>query len=113
GDNSGRGTDSRLKDVKADLEQLKYDTFRLAEENKIECAVGQEIKIDLLGKNRLLVQHQGSKGDRIRLAIRLSPAKPSERAVDTVMLVRDGGTFLIGGPAFGKGVLILALTASW
>ena len=112
-DNSGGGMDAELKDIKKDLERLNYNTFRLEKTDKIKCEPGEEITLELLGENRLVIEPQGFQDDKIRLKVKLSPADSRDRLMmDGVVGIPDGGTFLIGGPSYGKGVLILAFTAS-
>ena len=111
-DNSGGGIDTELKDVKKDLERLNYDTFLLKKTSKIKCWLGEEKTVELLGENRLVIQPQGFQEDKIRLKIKLSSADSRDRFMDGVIGIPDGGTFLIGGPSYGKEVLILVFTAS-
>ncbi len=111
-DNSGGGMDAELKDIKKDLERLNYNTFRLEKTDKIKCETGEEKSLELLGENRLVIQPQGFQDNKIRLKVKLGPADSRDRLMDGVLGIPDGGTFLIGGPSYGKGVLILAFTAS-
>ncbi|MBN2289974.1 MAG: hypothetical protein JXQ83_11630 [Candidatus Glassbacteria bacterium] len=111
-DNSGGGVDPELADVKKDLGSLNYNTFRLKKTVKIQCGLAEEKTLELLGDNRLTLQPQGYQDGRIRLKVKLSPADSKDRGMDTVLRIPDGGTFLIGGPSYGEGVLILAFTAS-
>jgi len=107
-DNSGGGIDSGLGDVRKDLQRINYDTFRLKKTGKIKCATGKEKKLELLGGNRLAVRPLSLDGEMIRFELKLS----GKKTMDTVFRLREGGTFIIVGPSFEKGVLILAFTAS-
>ena len=67
--------------------------------------------LDLLGETRLALTPEGYEEGKIRLKIKLSPSSSRDRALETLLRIPDGGTFIIGGPAYRDGVLILAFTA--
>jgi len=110
-DNSGAGIDSKLKDIKKDLEKLAYSTYRLEKTFHLILRKAQTKTLDLLGETRLALTPEGYEEGKIRLKIKLSPSSSRDRALETLLRIPDGGTFIIGGPAYRDGVLILAFTA--
>ncbi len=110
-DNSGQGLDSRLKDIGKDLKKLAYTTYRLEQTHNQRLTGNAQSKIALLGDNVLLLSSEGEEGGKLRLKVRLSPGNRKARSFESTLRIPDGGTFIIGGPAYGDGVLILAFTA--
>jgi hypothetical protein len=107
-DNSGRGIDSGLDDIKKDLQRISYDTFRLNENKNVKCRLKEDIKLELLGENRLELRPLGFDGEKIRFEFKFS----GKKTWNTTLLLQNGGTFIFVGPSYGDGVLILALTSS-
>ncbi len=110
-DNSGQGLDPRLEDIGKDLEKLTYTTYRLEQTHNQRLTGSAQSKIMLLGDNVLLLSSEGEEGGKLRLKVRLSPGNRKARSFESTLRIPDGGTFIIGGPAYGDGVLILAFTA--
>lgn len=110
-DNSGKGTDPELKDIKKDLSKLAYSTFRLEQTLQVSLRDGETKTLELPGKNRLELTPEGLEGEKIRLRVKLSPESDKEKALETILRIPDGDTFLIVGPSYKDGVLIVAFTA--
>ena len=110
-DNSGQGLDSRLKDIGKDLKKLAYTTYRLEQTHSQRLTGNAQNKIVLLGDNVLLLSSAGEEGGKLRLKVKLTPGNSKSRSFESTLRIPDGGTFIIGGPAHGDGVLILAFTA--
>ena len=111
-ENSRKGIDPKLKDIKKDLSKLSYSTFRLEKTSQVKIKKGETKSFDLAGKNRLELTAENFEEGKIRLKVKLSPVSSNEKALVTTVRTPDGGTFLIGGPSYdGNKVLILALTA--
>ena len=110
-DNSGKGIDSRLKDVGRDLKKLSYTSYRLEQTHNQHLDGSAQQKINLLGKNVLLINSEGEQDGKLRLKVKLTPGDRKARSFESTLRIPDGGTFIIGGPAYGDGVLFLAFTA--
>ena len=110
-DNSGQGLDSRLGDIGKDMKKMSYTTFRLEQTHNLRLQGEQEGKVALLGKNQLSIVPAGEEEGKVRLKVKLTPGDKKQRSFESTLRIPDGGTFIIGGPAYGDGVLILALTA--
>jgi hypothetical protein len=110
-DNSGQGLDSRLGDIGKDLKKMSYSTFRLEQTHNHRVQGAHEVKVALLGKNALLIVPSGEEDGKLRFKVKLTPGDKKQRSFESTLRIPDGGTFMIGGPAYGEGVLILALTA--
>ncbi len=110
-DNSGQGLDSQLKDIGGDLKKLAYTTYRLEQTHSQRLTGNAQSKIVLLGDNVLLLSSEGEEGGKLRLKVKLTPGNSKSRSFESTLRIPNGGTFIIGGPAHGDGVLILAFTA--
>lgn len=110
-DNSGQGLDSQLKDIGGDLKKLAYTTYRLEQTHNQRLTGNAQSKIVLLGDNVLLLSSEGEEGGKLRLRVKLTPGNNKSRSFESTLRIPNGGTFIIGGPAHGDGVLILAFTA--
>ncbi len=110
-ENTGQGIDPELKDIRNDLQKLSYTTCRLERTDRLSLDEGQSQELGLLGENRLILTAEGFENGKIRLRVKLSPRSSKEEALETVLRISSGNTFLIGGPSYGEGVLILAFTA--
>jgi hypothetical protein len=110
-DNSGQGLDSKLGDIGKDLKKLTYTTYRLEKTHDQHLDGNAQSKIVLLGDNVLLLSSEGEDEGKLRLKVKLTPGDSKARSFESTLRIPDGGTFIIGGPAYGDGVLILAFTA--
>jgi hypothetical protein len=110
-DNSGQGLDSKLRDIGKDLKKLTYTTYRLEQTHNQHLDGNAGSKIVLLGDNVLLLTSEGEEEGKLRLRVKLTPGDRKARSFESTLRIPDGGTFIIGGPAYGDGVLILAFTA--
>ena len=111
-ENTGQGLADELKGLKTDLDKLNYSTYRLNDTHEVTISFSESKELTILGDNDLVLTAEGldDKG-MLRLKVKLSPRSAKEKGLETTMRIPDGGTFLIGGPAHGKGVIILAFTA--
>lgn len=111
-ENTGQGLAEELKSLQKDLERLNYTTYRLNNTHETRITFSQPHNLTLLGDHSLVLTAEGTDDNgMIRLKVKLSPKGSKDKALETLMRIPDGGTFLIGGPSHGKGVLILAFTA--
>jgi hypothetical protein len=111
-ENTGQGLDDALKSLKKDLEKLNYSTYRLSNTHELNVKFSESGNLTLLGDNKLTLTAEGlDENGKIRLKVKLSPRDSKAKSLDMVLRIPDGGTFLIGGPNYGQGALILAFTA--
>lgn len=108
--NSGRLFDPRLASLKPQFDSLfPYSSYRLLTNEKRHVQWGSRAGFDLPGGRYLLVIPREYKEGRVSLKIVLIDG--SRALVDTVLALRDEGTFLVGGPRDKQGVLIIAIGA--
>jgi len=104
----GAGLDPRLQDLKVDLGQLNYRSFKLLDGHKKQVFSRETVALEFPGNRWLNVRTKGVAKDgslKIRLSIRDLRFKVKAK-------VRPGSTILVGGPPHDGGAIVLAVTAA-
>lgn len=108
--NEGKNFDPKLAPMKNQLNVFKYQSYRLLNEETKEVLWRGNAAFEIPGGRSLTVTPQEYRDTRIALKVRLM--KGDQPFLDTVVRLRNGGRFLLGGPAHETGVLILSIGAS-
>ena len=104
----GAGVDPRLQDLKVDLGQLNYRSFKLLDGHQKQVFSRETVALEFPGNRWLNVRTKGIAKDgslKIRLSIRDLKFKVKAK-------VRPGSTILVGGPPHDGGAIVLAVTAA-
>ena len=102
--------DQRLASLRHQFDSLfPYTSYRLIKEERRTVAWGRQAGFDLPGGRYLLVIPREYKDGRVSMKLIL--VEGSRPLIDTVLSLRDQGTFLVGGPRHQDGVLIIAIAA--
>ena len=112
-DNSGSGVDKNLDDIKHDLKKINFNSFSLKKTDNVDLGENETVKLEVLGNNTLEFVCGRRCRRKLKLNVRIGPNNSKSKAMNTTLRIPDGATFLIGGPAYGEGSLILAFTASF
>ena len=110
-DNSESGVAAELEDLEKDLKKLAYSAYRLEHTYRQTVLKGETKKFDLMGDNHVELTLEGYKEGKIRLKVKISTGESGKRAFESTIRIVEGGTFMIAGPSYMEGVLILAFTA--
>jgi len=110
-DNSETGVAAELEDLEKDLKKLSYSAYRLEHTYRETLRQGETRKFELMGDNHLQLTLEDYEEGKIRLKVKISTGESGKRAFESTMRIAEGGTFLIAGPTYMEGVLILAFTA--
>ena len=108
--NEGKNFDPRLSAMKSQLNVFKYQSYQLLKEEAKVVLWKGNAAFEIPGGRSLTVTPQEYRDNRISLKVRLM--KGDQSFLDTVVRLRNGGRFLLGGPAHETGVLILSIGAS-
>lgn len=103
----GVGVDPRLQDLKVDLGQLNYRSFKLLDGHKKQVFSRETLALEFPGNRWLRVRTKGLAKDgnlKVQLSIRDLGFKVKAK-------VRPGSTILVGGPPHDGGAIVLAVTA--
>jgi hypothetical protein len=102
--------DQRLASLRRQFDSLfPYTSYQLIKEERRTVAWGRQAGFDLPGGRYLLVIPREYKDGRVSMKLIL--VEGSRPLIDTVLGLRDQGTFLVGGPRHKDGVLIIAIGA--
>lgn len=108
--NTEQTFDQRLATLRRQFDTLfPYTSYRLIKEEKRMVAWGRQAGFDLPGGRYLLVIPREFKDGRVSMKLML--VEGSRPLFDTVVGLRNQGTFLVGGPRHQDGVLIIAIGA--
>ena len=108
--NSGQAFDSSLVALQQPFRSLfPYSSFRLIQNERRLVGWKREERFLLPGGRYLVVTPRGLQNDRVSLNLML--IQGTRPLVNTVLSLKNHGTFLVGGPHYGEGVLIIAVGA--
>lgn len=97
--------DEKLKKLEKQLKNLPYQHFELQDEAHFDLVVGSTMRMQLPNEAWMtIVPKEFSKGAlRIELIIKKLKFR-------TTVAIEKGGTLAVGGPRYGGGALLLAIT---
>ena len=102
--------DKRLAFIWRQLDSLfPYSSYRLINEERRRVEWKREAEFRLPGGRYLLVIPREYKDGRVSLNLML--IQGTRPLINTVLALRNHGTFLVGGPSHEDGVLIIAIGA--
>lgn len=108
--NQGNEFDSRLTAMRRQLDNLfTYSSYRLVKEQRKRISWGGHAGFDVPGGPYVIVIPREYRDDRVFMKVVV--IENSKPIVDTLLALRDQGTFLVGGRRHSEGVLILAIGA--
>ena len=103
--------DPRLKSLEKQLRVLKYRSYRLLKEDTQNVPAKGSASFEIPGGRSLIVSPQDFTNQRIALKVRWQEAE--KPLVDTTIILRNKGNFILGGgPPHEGGVLVLSISAT-
>lgn len=109
--NSGQWMDRRVAAMNPRFHTLfPYSSYRLLGEQRQQVPWGGRVRLDISKTRYVLVVPRELKNHRVSMRVRLMDGE--RPMVDTLLSLKNHGTFLVGGPPETDGVLILAIGAS-
>lgn len=108
--NAGKAFDPALAALRQPfVGLLPYSSYRLLQGEQRRVAWRREAEFLLPGGRSLVIIPRGYKDGRVLLNVMLiAGARP---LVNTVLALKDHGVFLVAGPRYEEGVLIIAIGA--
>lgn len=102
--------DPQLKDLEPHLQFLRYERFEvLSKENATVNGQAQSFQVE--GGRKVTVSVLSKDDKRVRLQVQMY--KGDKKLVDTTVAVNRGGTFVVAGPKYQGGMLLLPLTVRY
>lgn len=109
--NQTTGADSRLSSVAGYLKHLKYRGFKLLSQQSSTLSVGQNHTFRVAGGRSIQVDLLSRDDQAAKLRVRMF--KGSGKLLETTVSVRRNKSFMVAGPKYEDGVLVLPLTARY
>lgn len=104
---SGSEVDEELVPLKRQLSAFAFSSYKLVDTKDLRLAFGSQAKVRLPNGATLEVRPLRRDADgKLRVQLRIPDL------VDTTYAIAPGGTLIVGGPKWKRGVLILAVTQS-
>jgi len=108
--NSGKGFDSALASLRQPFVGLfPYTSYRLVQGEQRRVAWRREAEFLVPGGRYLVVVPRGYKDDRIQLSVMLIHG--TRPLVNTNLALKNHGVFLVAGPHYQEGTLIIVIGA--
>jgi hypothetical protein len=108
---SADGVDPRLKSLASSLRYLKFKGYRLLSAPSATLKAGADASFPLEGGRELSVTLVERDDARARVRVRI--VRGAERMLDTTVSINRDGTFIVAGPAYEDGILVLPLRAHY
>jgi len=109
--NAGTSVDPALAKIRAQLGSMKYSSYKLLETRPFSTTLGAKHAMPLPGGRTLDLYPFGLSGGSLELLVTITDG--SKRLLDTTFRLSNNGTILVGGPAHGDGVLLVAISGSF
>lgn len=109
--NQGNEFDHRLASMRRQFDNLfSYTSYRLVKEQTKQISWGSHATFNVPDGPYVLVIPREYRNNRVLMKVVI--INNSRPIVDTLLSLHDRGTFLVGGPRQGDGVLILSIAAA-
>ncbi len=108
---SERGIDPRLESLAGSFRYFKYAGYRLLSTQKADVAEGGDASFSIEGGRTVQVTLISKDDARARVRVQITNAEG--KLLDTTVSINRGGTFIVAGPKYKDGILMLPLRASY
>ena len=109
--NSGKGFDPDLASLRQPFgRMLPYSSYRLVQGEQRRVNWRREAEFLLPGGRYLVVIPRGYKDDRVLLSVMLLAG--TRPLVNTTLALKNHGVFLVAGPRYEEGTLVIAIGAT-
>lgn len=109
--NAHSRVDSRLASMLPHLKHLSYTGYEVLDVRTDSLTVGQESSFSVAGGHRMTILLDSKDDAQSRLRVRMF--KADRRLLDTTVSIHRNRSFIVAGPTYGDGVLILPMTARY
>jgi hypothetical protein len=109
--NQGNGMDERLGRVAKHLKALDYSGFELLQKDSSGIPVKGAKKFPVVGGRSVRVSILSQNEKRARVRVQVSSTKGP--LLDTTVSIRRNGFFIVAGPRYKGGILVLPIFARY
>ena len=103
--------DSRLANLTRFLSHLRYTGYDLLGTHNAQLASKGKQTFSIEGGSKVTVELLSKDDRRVRLRVQMT--RGSSKLLDTTLSVNRNGTFIVAGPRYRNGILVLPLTAKY
>jgi hypothetical protein len=103
--------DPKLAKLEKHLEFLRYDNFSVLDTQRSPVVTGKSTSFAIEGGRKVTVNLLEKNEDEVRLRVQMF--KDGKKLVDTTVRVKRGSTFVVAGPKYKGGILLLPITANY
>ena len=108
---TGNKVDPRLQNLTKYLSHLKYTSYELLQTHNAELSANGKQSFAIEGGFKVTIELLSKEDSKARM--RVVMARGSEKLLDTTLSVNRNGTFIVAGPKYKGGILVLPLTAKY
>ena len=108
---SETGIDPRLAALTSSFRYFKYKGYRLLSTQDADVSVGEDHSFPIEGGRRLKVTLISK--DETRARVRVEVTSDDGKLLDTTVSINRGGTFIVAGPTYKDGILMLPVRADY
>ncbi len=108
---TGAKVDSRLQNLTKYLSHLKYTSYELLQTHTAELGPNGKQSFAIEGGFKVTIELLSKEESKARM--RVVMARGAEKLLDTTLSVNRNGTFIVAGPKYKGGILVLPLTARY
>jgi hypothetical protein len=108
---SERGVDPRLESLASSFRYFKYAGYRLLSTQQADVSEGGDANFTLEGGRKVQVTLISKDDARARVRVQITNAEG--KLLDTTVSINRDGTFIVAGPKYKDGILMLPLRASY
>jgi hypothetical protein len=108
---TGSKVDSRLQNLTKYLSHLKYTSYELLQTHTAELGASGKQSFAIEGGFKVTIELLAKEQTKARM--RVVMARGAEKLLDTTLSVNRNGTFIVAGPKYKGGILVLPLTARY
>lgn len=108
---SESGVDPRLSALASSFRYFKYKGYRLLSQQSSDLGVGAAGTYNVEGGRKVKVTLLSM--DETRCKLRVEMSNEEGKVLDTTVNINRDGTFIISGPKYKDGILMLPLRASY
>lgn len=108
---SATGVDPRLGNLTRYLSNLKYSGYELLDSQQATLSENGDQSFQIEGGRKVKVTLLSRDDAKARMRVEITQG--SGRLLDTTLSVSRNGTFIVAGPKYKDGILVLPLTARY
>jgi len=107
----GKYIDPKLKNLERHLQHLKYSSYRVMTQESVALTKDESEKVSVEGGWDVNITLLSTSGDKARFRVRVSSKKGN--LADITVAVARGRTFVVSGPKYNGGILLIPITATF